>query len=123
MVRVNTIYLSRVHVLRLVLFWLLNWFFSQNYLYYIPIILSGVDTTCMFLSQLCCTVPFMMVWLFKKGEFYHILGDESPIVLFKPREWRGSSSNTSKQNLFTSLFAKEDQWSSARHGHGDLHGE
>jgi hypothetical protein len=53
----------------------------------------------------------MPVWLFKEGEFYHVLeshrGGSHPVVLFKPREWRGASSNTSKPNLFAPLFAKE----------------
>ena len=54
----------------------------------------------------------MPVWLFKEGEFYRVLDDHglrypAPVVLFKPREWRGATSNTSKQNLFAPVFAKE----------------
>ena len=62
-------------------------------------------------------VPYMMpVWLFKEHEFYRVLegdhgGSREPVVLFKPREWRGASSNTSKQNLFAPLFAEEiNRW-------------
>ena len=63
-------------------------------------------------SLITVNVPYMMpVWLFKEGEFYHVLeshrGGSHPVVLFKPREWRGASSNTSKPNLFAPLFAKE----------------
>ena len=60
-------------------------------------------------SLIAVNVPYMFpVWLFKKGEFYHILdGSESPLVLFRPREWRGASSNTSNPNLYAPLFAKE----------------
>ena len=59
-------------------------------------------------SLFTVNVPYMLpVGLFEHGKFYHVLGDNAPIVMFKPREWRSSSSNTSKPNLFTPLFAKE----------------
>jgi hypothetical protein len=64
-------------------------------------------------SLMLVNVPYMLpVWLFKKGEFYRVLeggGDEHkhPIVMFKPREWRGTSSNTSKQTLTVAAFANE----------------
>ena len=60
-------------------------------------------------SMIAVNVPYMApVWLFKQGEFFRVVeGDRSPLVLFRPREWRGASSNTSKQNLFAPLLAKE----------------
>ena len=59
-------------------------------------------------SLFTVNVPYMLpVAVFKKDEFYRVVGDHAPVVVFRPREWRGSSSNTSKQNLLTPLFAKE----------------
>ena len=62
-------------------------------------------------SLFLVNVPYMFpVWLFKSGEFYHVLdGKEGghPIVIFKPREWRGASSNTSKPTLAVPAMAKE----------------
>ena len=56
-------------------------------------------------------VPFMMpVAIFKEDEYYKVIdnrGKGEPVVFFKPREWRGATSNTSKQNLFVPEFAKE----------------
>jgi hypothetical protein len=62
-------------------------------------------------SLFLVNVPYMFpVRLFKKGEFYHVLDRKEgghPIVMFKPREWRGASSNTSKPVLAVSAMAKE----------------
>ena len=60
-------------------------------------------------SLFLVNVPYMVpVGLFKKGMFYHVLDDGvDPVVIFKPREWRGANSNTSKQSLTVPLFAKE----------------
>jgi hypothetical protein len=59
-------------------------------------------------SLFLVNVPYMFpVWLFKKGEFYHVLDGEHPVVMFKPREWRGVSSNKSKPVLTVRELAKE----------------
>ena len=51
-------------------------------------------------------VPFMLpIFAFKKDEFYKVLGENSNVVLFKPREWRGADGKAheplSKKNYLT----------------------
>ena len=61
-------------------------------------------------SMFMVNVPYMVPveGVFKRGEFFRVLDDgEHPVILFKPREWRGANSNTSKQSLTVPLFAKE----------------
>jgi hypothetical protein len=75
-------------------------------------------------SLFLVNVPYMFpVWLFKRGEFYHVLdGKEGghPIVIFKPREWRGASSNTSKPTLAVPAMAKEINGCAPRRPHSKL---
>ena len=58
-------------------------------------------------------VPYPLpVWLFGPDEFYKVIDDHglqfpAPLVLFRPREWRGATSHSDKNSLFAADFAKE----------------